>query len=174
VKNTSLKLILVRLPIYYNKHNVTLIKLGTNDVKMFLAVLAEKNDIYFTCGHRKLYFHSIIESYIFTGGFACFRLLDKLLVVCPNVDYCEEVLPRAELQAHLTHRCTPHGSLTIPECFTWHLMLTHMYMFTKMSITVVDFVCWLHVLCFLNPLCLKSDVRLTLLSQTFVPFGNAE
>ncbi|KAL4225196.1 PDZ domain binding [Mactra antiquata] len=33
------------------------------------------------------------------------RLLDKLLVVCPNVDYCEEVLPRSELEAHLTHRC---------------------------------------------------------------------
>lgn len=32
------------------------------------------------------------------------RLLDKLLVVCPNVDYCEEVLPRSELEAHLLHR----------------------------------------------------------------------
>ncbi|XP_041365381.1 ligand of Numb protein X 2-like isoform X2 [Gigantopelta aegis] len=34
-----------------------------------------------------------------------FRLLDKLLVVCPNVDYCEEVLTRSELEAHLIHRC---------------------------------------------------------------------
>nr|CFW94234.1 Eka-INAD3 protein [Euperipatoides kanangrensis] len=33
------------------------------------------------------------------------RLLDKLLVVCPNVDYCEVVLPRSELEAHLIHRC---------------------------------------------------------------------
>ncbi|KAK6191471.1 hypothetical protein SNE40_003152 [Patella caerulea] len=33
------------------------------------------------------------------------RLLDKLLVVCPNVDYCEEVLTRSELEAHLLHRC---------------------------------------------------------------------
>ena len=34
----------------------------------------------------------------------CFRLLDKLLVVCPNTDYCEEVLPRCELQAHIQYR----------------------------------------------------------------------
>lgn len=38
------------------------------------------------------------------------RLLDKLLVVCPNVDYCEEVLPRCELEAHLLHRC--RGAVT--------------------------------------------------------------
>ncbi|OWF43211.1 Ligand of Numb protein X 2 [Mizuhopecten yessoensis] len=38
------------------------------------------------------------------------RLLDKLLVVCPNVDYCEEVLPRSELEAHLLHRC--RGAVT--------------------------------------------------------------
>ncbi|XP_076451152.1 ligand of Numb protein X 2-like [Babylonia areolata] len=38
------------------------------------------------------------------------RLLDKLLVVCPNVDYCEEVLPRCELEAHLLHRC--RGAIT--------------------------------------------------------------
>lgn len=38
------------------------------------------------------------------------RLLDKLLVVCPNVDYCEEVLPRSELDAHLAHRC--RGAVT--------------------------------------------------------------
>ncbi|XP_060573716.1 ligand of Numb protein X 2-like isoform X2 [Ruditapes philippinarum] len=38
------------------------------------------------------------------------KLLDKLLVVCPNVDYCEEVLPRSELDAHLTHRC--RGAVT--------------------------------------------------------------
>ncbi|KAL3842316.1 hypothetical protein ACJMK2_020346 [Sinanodonta woodiana] len=37
-------------------------------------------------------------------------LLDKLLVVCPNVHYCEEVLPRAELDAHLIHRC--RGAIT--------------------------------------------------------------
>nr|XP_022322951.1 ligand of Numb protein X 2-like isoform X3 [Crassostrea virginica] len=37
-------------------------------------------------------------------------LLDKLLVVCPNVDYCEEVLPRCELEAHLLHRC--RGAVT--------------------------------------------------------------
>jgi hypothetical protein len=35
--------------------------------------------------------------------FLC-RLLDKLLVVCPNVDYCEEVLPRSDLEAHLANR----------------------------------------------------------------------
>ncbi|XP_061182672.1 ligand of Numb protein X 2-like isoform X2 [Saccostrea echinata] len=39
-----------------------------------------------------------------------YRLLDKLLVVCPNVDYCEEVLPRCELEAHLLHRC--RGAVT--------------------------------------------------------------
>ena len=39
-----------------------------------------------------------------TSEYCIFRLLDKLLVVCPNVDYCEEVLPRSELDAHLTHR----------------------------------------------------------------------
>ncbi|XP_067935225.1 ligand of Numb protein X 2-like [Watersipora subatra] len=33
------------------------------------------------------------------------RLLDKLQVVCPNVDYCEEVLARCELEAHLVYRC---------------------------------------------------------------------
>lgn len=38
------------------------------------------------------------------------RLLDKLLVVCPNVDYCEEVLPRSELESHLAHRC--RGAIT--------------------------------------------------------------
>ncbi|GFN74224.1 ligand of numb protein x 2 [Plakobranchus ocellatus] len=38
------------------------------------------------------------------------RLLDKLLVVCPNVDYCEEVLTRCELEAHLLHRC--RGAVT--------------------------------------------------------------
>lgn len=38
------------------------------------------------------------------------RLLDKLLVVCPNVDYCEEVLPRSDLEAHLLHRC--RGAVT--------------------------------------------------------------
>ncbi|KAL5007350.1 hypothetical protein ScPMuIL_016156, partial [Solemya velum] len=38
------------------------------------------------------------------------RLLDKLLVVCPNVDYCEEVLPRSDLSAHLIHRC--RGAVT--------------------------------------------------------------
>ncbi|PAA92173.1 hypothetical protein BOX15_Mlig014573g1, partial [Macrostomum lignano] len=38
------------------------------------------------------------------------KLLDKLLVVCPNVDYCEEVLQRANLEAHLTHRC--RGAVT--------------------------------------------------------------
>lgn len=38
------------------------------------------------------------------------RLLDKLLVVCPNVDYCEDVLPRSELEAHLLHRC--RGAIT--------------------------------------------------------------
>ncbi|CAC5403710.1 LNX1_2 [Mytilus coruscus] len=39
-----------------------------------------------------------------------YRLLDKLLVVCPNVDYCEEVLPRSDLEAHLLHRC--RGAVT--------------------------------------------------------------
>ncbi|XP_029643033.1 ligand of Numb protein X 2 isoform X2 [Octopus sinensis] len=38
------------------------------------------------------------------------QLLDKLLVVCPNVDYCEDVLPRSELEAHLLHRC--RGAVT--------------------------------------------------------------
>ncbi|XP_052261117.1 ligand of Numb protein X 2-like isoform X2 [Dreissena polymorpha] len=38
------------------------------------------------------------------------RLLDKLLVVCPNVDYCEEVMPRSELDSHLAHRC--RGAVT--------------------------------------------------------------
>ncbi|XP_013397282.1 E3 ubiquitin-protein ligase LNX isoform X3 [Lingula anatina] len=38
------------------------------------------------------------------------RLLDKLLVVCPNVDYCEEVLPRSELEAHLQNKC--RGAVT--------------------------------------------------------------
>lgn len=33
------------------------------------------------------------------------RLLDKLLVVCPNVDYCEEVLPRCEMESHIQNRC---------------------------------------------------------------------
>lgn len=44
------------------------------------------------------------------SSFIVRRLLDKLLVVCPNVDYCEEVLPRSELDAHLTHRC--RGAIT--------------------------------------------------------------
>ncbi|XP_052799031.1 ligand of Numb protein X 2-like [Mya arenaria] len=38
------------------------------------------------------------------------RLLDKLLVVCPNTDHCEEVLPRVDLEAHLAHRC--RGTVT--------------------------------------------------------------
>ncbi|GAB1607489.1 E3 ubiquitin-protein ligase LNX-like isoform X1 [Argonauta hians] len=38
------------------------------------------------------------------------RLLDKLLVVCPNIEYCEDVLPRSELEAHLLHRC--RGAVT--------------------------------------------------------------
>ncbi|XP_014673778.1 PREDICTED: ligand of Numb protein X 2-like [Priapulus caudatus] len=42
------------------------------------------------------------------------RLLDKLLVVCPNVDYCEAVLPRCELESHLQHRC--HGVLSPVRC----------------------------------------------------------
>ncbi|WAR01513.1 LNX2-like protein [Mya arenaria] len=37
-------------------------------------------------------------------------LLDKLLVVCPNTDHCEEVLPRVDLEAHLAHRC--RGTVT--------------------------------------------------------------
>ncbi|XP_067654902.1 ligand of Numb protein X 2-like isoform X1 [Haliotis asinina] len=38
------------------------------------------------------------------------RLLDKLLIVCPNVDYCEDVLQRSDLEAHLLHRC--RGAVT--------------------------------------------------------------
>ncbi|WAR01512.1 LNX2-like protein [Mya arenaria] len=37
-------------------------------------------------------------------------MLDKLLVVCPNTDHCEEVLPRVDLEAHLAHRC--RGTVT--------------------------------------------------------------
>ncbi|XP_074659859.1 ligand of Numb protein X 2-like isoform X1 [Tubulanus polymorphus] len=48
------------------------------------------------------------------------RLLDKLLVVCPNVDYCEEVLPRSDLEAHLQHRC--RGAVI--ECVKSHLGCT--------------------------------------------------
>jgi hypothetical protein len=38
------------------------------------------------------------------------KILDKLLVVCPNVDYCEEILPRNLLENHLLNRCK--GSIT--------------------------------------------------------------
>ncbi|XP_052799032.1 ligand of Numb protein X 2-like [Mya arenaria] len=38
------------------------------------------------------------------------RLLDKLLIVCPNTDHCDEVLPRVDLEAHLAHRC--RGTVT--------------------------------------------------------------
>ncbi|XP_064635883.1 ligand of Numb protein X 2-like isoform X3 [Lineus longissimus] len=50
----------------------------------------------------------------------CCRLLDKLLVVCPNVDYCEEVLPRSDLEAHLQHRC--RGAVI--QCVKSHLGCT--------------------------------------------------
>ncbi|PAA46739.1 hypothetical protein BOX15_Mlig001666g1 [Macrostomum lignano] len=48
------------------------------------------------------------------------RLLDKLLVVCPNVDYCEDVLPRCDLESHLLHRC--RGAVT--RCAKAHLGCT--------------------------------------------------
>ncbi|RMZ95627.1 ligand of Numb X 2-like isoform X1 [Brachionus plicatilis] len=38
------------------------------------------------------------------------RIIEKLLVVCPNIDYCEEVLPRHLLQTHLMTKCK--GSVT--------------------------------------------------------------
>uniref|UniRef100_A0A1I8FHR5 RING-type domain-containing protein n=1 Tax=Macrostomum lignano TaxID=282301 RepID=A0A1I8FHR5_9PLAT len=48
------------------------------------------------------------------------KLLDKLLVVCPNVDYCEDVLPRCDLESHLLHRC--RGAVT--RCAKAHLGCT--------------------------------------------------
>ncbi|CAF0997545.1 unnamed protein product [Brachionus calyciflorus] len=38
------------------------------------------------------------------------RILDKLSVVCPNIDYCEEYLPRHQLEYHLLTKCK--GSVT--------------------------------------------------------------
>ena len=40
-----------------------------------------------------------------------YRLLDKLLVVCPNGTLCDAVLTRAELERHLKHR---HESFSFP------------------------------------------------------------
>lgn len=47
-------------------------------------------------------FIKLLENFSF-ASYVC-RLLDKLQVVCPNVDYCEEVLARCELEAHLVYR----------------------------------------------------------------------
>uniref|UniRef100_A0A5K3FS69 Ligand of Numb protein X 2 n=1 Tax=Mesocestoides corti TaxID=53468 RepID=A0A5K3FS69_MESCO len=33
------------------------------------------------------------------------RLLDKLLVICPNSEHCDEVLSRCDLESHLTYWC---------------------------------------------------------------------
>lgn len=33
------------------------------------------------------------------------RLLDKLLIICPNCDGCDEIMPRSELEAHLLYWC---------------------------------------------------------------------
>lgn len=54
-----------------------------------------------------------------------YSLLDKLLVVCPNVDYCEEVLPRCELESHLLYRWVRatfyhNYDLCLLVCYFWH------------------------------------------------------
>lgn len=49
---------------------------------------------------QSLYTEDLIATNIVIKG-----LLDKLLVVCPNVDYCEAVLPRRELSEHLLTKC---------------------------------------------------------------------
>lgn len=33
------------------------------------------------------------------------RLLDKLLVICPNSEHCDEVLSRCDLESHLAYWC---------------------------------------------------------------------
>lgn len=33
------------------------------------------------------------------------RLLDKLLVICPNSEHCDEVLSRCDLESHLVYWC---------------------------------------------------------------------
>lgn len=38
------------------------------------------------------------------------KILEKLLVICPNVDFCEEILPRSQLELHLLTKCK--GAIT--------------------------------------------------------------
>ena len=50
------------------------------------------------------------------------RMLDRLLVVCPNTSYCSATMPRCELEPHLTSRCpgnAAHCSKEAQGC-TWH------------------------------------------------------
>ena len=51
------------------------------------------------------------EQYIRLAAGCWCRLLDKLLVTCPNTDYCHDVLPRQDLHAHLIFRSvTSHST----------------------------------------------------------------
>ncbi|XP_071796027.1 ligand of Numb protein X 2-like [Asterias amurensis] len=56
------------------------------------------------------------------SSFIIKRMLDRLLVVCPNTSYCSATMPRCELEPHLTSRCpgnAAHCSKEAQGC-TWH------------------------------------------------------
>ncbi|XP_038052904.1 ligand of Numb protein X 2-like [Patiria miniata] len=56
------------------------------------------------------------------SSFIVKRMLDRLLVVCPNTSYCSATMPRCDLEPHLTSRCPGNAAHCVnePQGCTWH------------------------------------------------------